>query len=77
MQGLLVINRDLFTGINVAQGKKQNVAVDYFHVGVRFTRMINVMRAVAATGAVQTEAAVDVADPQDPSLSRTFARFEI
>ena len=39
--------------------------------------MINVVRAVAATRSVQTEATIDVADAQDASISRSFPRLQI
>ena len=51
--------------------------VERLHVGVRLTRMVDVMCAVAATGAVQTPAAVDVADPQDTAPACSLPRFEV
>ncbi len=76
MKGILVIDCDLFSGSNVAQSKEQNMAVDGFHVGVRFARVIDVMRTVAAAAAVQTPATIDVADAQLGSM-RAALSFEI
>ena len=39
--------------------------------------MIDVARAVAAAAAVQTPAAIDVADTQDAPIARASSRFEI
>lgn len=47
------------------------------HVGVRLARVIDVVRAVAATAAVQTEAAIDIADAQDAPIAGSFSCFEI
>ena len=39
--------------------------------------MIDVVRAVAATAAVQTPAAIDIADAQDATIAGSSSRFEI
>ena len=39
--------------------------------------MIDIVRAVTATAAVQTPAAVDIADAQDATIAGPFSRFEI
>ncbi len=53
------------------------MTVNCFHVNVRLARVIDVMRAVAATAAVQTPAAVDIADAQDATIASPSSRFEI
>ena len=39
--------------------------------------MIDVVRAVAATAAVQTPAAIDITDTQDTAIAGASSRFEI
>lgn len=46
-------------------------------VDVRLARVIDVVRAVAATAAVQTPAAVDIADAQDATIAGPSHRFKI
>jgi len=53
------------------------VTVNCFHVDVRLARVIDVMRAVAAAAAVQTPAAIDVADAQNAPIAGSSSRFEI
>jgi len=77
MQCLFVVDGDFFAGVNIAQREEQYVAVQILHVGVRLARMIDVMRAVAAPGAVQTATAVDVADAQDSAVTTALRSFEI
>ncbi len=76
MKRVLIIDRDLFAGSNIPQRKEQDVAEDRLHVGVRFARVIDVVRAVAAAAAVQTPATIDVADAQFGSM-RAALSFEI
>ena len=47
------------------------------HVSVGVAGMIDVVRAVPAARAVQTEASVDVADAQVPAPARSLSCFEI
>ena len=77
MQSLFVIDGDFFAGMNIPQGKEQYVAVQIFHVGVRLATVIDVMRAVATTCAIQTPTAGDVADAQDSAVATTLSSFEI
>jgi len=77
MQRVFIIDRDFFAGSNIAQGKEKHVTVNSFHESVGLARMIDVVRAVAATRSVQTEATIDVADAQDATVSRSFPRFQI
>ncbi len=76
-QRLFVIDRNLFAGGNISQREKQNVAMQRLHVSVGVTGMINVVRAVPAARAVQTEAPVDVADAQVPASARSLSCFHI
>jgi hypothetical protein len=64
MKRRLVVYRDFFAGPNIAQRDEQNVAVENLHKGVRFARVIYVMRAVAATTAVETPALIDRTNAQ-------------
>lgn len=53
------------------------MTVNGFQVDVRLARVIDVVRAVAAPAAVQTPAAIDIADTQDATITGPFSRFEI
>ncbi len=64
MESIFVVDRDLFAGFDVAQGKEQHVPVECFHVGIWFAAVIDVVSAVAATTAVQTPATIDIADAE-------------
>jgi hypothetical protein len=68
MQGLFIVDRDLFTGMNVPQGKKDYVTVDCANKGVGFAGVIYVMRSVTATAAVDAPNAVDITDAQLGSM---------
>jgi hypothetical protein len=63
-----VIESDLFAGIDVTQGHKEDVAVGDFHVGVRIARVIDVVSAVSAAAAVDTPTPVYCADSQQIPL---------
>lgn len=76
MQRLFVIDRDLFARMNVAQGKEHDMPKDGAHVGVRFARVIDVMRAVTPAAAVDAPNAVHVADAQLRSMCAAL-RFAI
>src|SRR2546423_12900812 len=77
MQCLFVIDRDFFTGPNLAQRKKQHVAVKRSHVCVRLAAMVDVVSTITAATAVYTESSVEVADAQDAALARALLRFKI
>ncbi len=62
MVGGNVVHCDLFAGMDVAQGHKENVTVRNSHVGVGPTAVIDKMCAVAAARAIEICARVDVAD---------------
>ena len=53
------------------------MTVNCLHVDVRLARVIDVVRAVAAAAAVETPAAIDVADAQDATIAGPSSRFEI
>src|SRR5213079_1664107 len=72
---LFVIDSDLLAGFYMAPREKQNVPVQGFHESVGVAGMIDVVRAVAATRAVQTEAPVDIADAQVPAPARSLHGF--
>ena len=77
MQRLFVINCDFFTGTNIAQRKKQQVAVKRPHVCVRLAAMVDVVSAITAATAVYTEPSVEVADAQDAALACALLRLQI
>ena len=77
MQCFFVVDGDFFAGMNIPQGEEQYVAVQIFHVGVRLATVVDVMRAVATTCAVQTATAIDVADAQDSAVATALRSFEI
>ena len=77
MKRLLVVDRDLFAGLNVSQSEEQHVTVQRSHEGIWLAGVIDVVRAVAATRAVQTEVSVDVADAQDLPVMCAPTSFEI
>ena len=77
MQCLFVVDGDFFAGMNIPQGKKQNVAVQILHEGVRLATVVDVMRAVATARAIQTATAIDVADAQDSAVATALRSFEI
>lgn len=77
MQRLFVIDRDFFAGKNIAQRKKQHVAVKRPHVCVRLAAMVDVVSAVTAATAVYAEPTVDVADAQDAAPARALLCFQI
>ena len=74
---MFVIDRDLFTGSNIAERKKQHVAIKRPHVCVRLAAMVDVVSAITAATAVYTEPSVEVADAQDAPLARALLRFQI
>ena len=76
MQGIFIVDRNLFARADIAQREKERVAVKRPHVGVRSARVIDVVRAVASAAAVDTPAAVDITDAQLGSM-RAALSFEI
>ena len=71
MQRLFVVDRDFFAGMNVAQRKEEHVAVDCAHECIWGAAVIDVMRAVAATTAIETPTAIDIAGAQDAAVRRS------
>ena len=59
MQRRFVIDRDLFAGLDVAQGYEENVIVEDLHEGVRRTGMVDVVSAVSAAASIKAPAIVD------------------
>jgi len=76
MQSGFVVDGDFFAGFNVAQRDKENVIVKDLHEGVWGTRMIYVMRAIAAATAIQTPAIIDFTNSQCLSM-RTPLGFSV
>ena len=64
MQRGFIIDRDLFAGLDVAQGDEEYVIVKDLHVGVGLAGVIDVVSAVAATAAIEAPAIIDCTDAQ-------------
>jgi hypothetical protein len=77
MERLLVVDGDFFAGVDVSQSKEQDMAVQSSHEGIWLARVIDVVRAVAAPRAVQTEAPIDVADTQNLTMACAPASFKV
>ena len=63
MQRRLVIDRDFFARLDVAQRNEENVVVKNLHECVGQARVINVVRSVSAATSVKTPATIDFTDP--------------
>jgi len=64
MQRLFIIDRDFFARVDISQSEEHYVAIDRPHVGVWLAGMVDIMRAVAASTAVDAPGAVNIADAQ-------------
>ncbi len=62
----LVVDCNAVPPLDIAEGDKENVAPEYFHVAVGFAGMVYVMRAVPALAAVEAPAIINCADPESP-----------
>lgn len=67
MERRLVVDCDLLAGADIAACEKEDMAIEYLHVSVRFAGMIDVMRAVPALAAIEAPAIIDRADTQTSS----------
>src|SRR5690349_384987 len=76
MQRRFIVDRDLFTGIDVAQRDKEDVVVQDLHERVGAARVIDVMRAVAAAAAVETPATIHFTNPEHAAM-RSASRFGV
>lgn len=77
MERLLVVDRDFFAGPDISQSKEQDMAVQSSHEGIWLAGVIDVVRAVAAARAVQTETPIDVADAQDLAIACALTSFKV
>lgn len=77
MKRLLVVDRDFFAGPDVSQSKEQDMTVQSSHEGIWLAGVIDVVRAVAAPRAVQTEPPIDIADAQDLTIACAVASFKV
>ena len=68
MQRRLVVNRNFFTRVDVAQSYEENVAVKNLHEGVGHARVIDVVGTVSAATSVKTPATIDFTDAQHLSM---------
>ena len=76
MQGIAIVDRNLFARLNVTQGEEDQVAVKQSRVAVGRTRVVHVMSAVAAATTIETPLIVDAANSQDATGSSPF-RFSV
>lgn len=60
----MVVDRDFFSGFDIAQGDEKNVSVENLHVGIRLTGMVDVVRTIATATAIQTPAIINCTDAQ-------------
>ena len=77
MERLLIVDRDFFAGPDISQSKEQNMTVQSSHEGIWLAGVIDVVRAVAAPRAIQTEASIDVADAQDLTIVCALTSFKV
>jgi hypothetical protein len=73
MQRLFVIDRDLFPGMDVAEGKEHYVAKDGADISVRLAGVVDVVGAIPAATAVDAPNAVDIADAQLGSMGAALS----
>lgn len=76
MQCCLIVDRNLFAGLNVSQGEEEDVVVDDLHEGVRNARVVDVMRAIPAAASVKTPPIIDFTNAQHLSM-RSSTRFGV
>ena len=71
---MFVVDRDLFTWLDVSQGDEENVIVKNLHERVGHARVVDVVSAVAAAAPIETPATIHFADTQHLPV-RTPASF--
>ena len=76
MQRRLVVDRDLFTGCDIAQRDKENVVTQDLHECVWHARVVNVVGAVSTATAIQAPATIDLTDPEHLAM-RAAASFSV
>jgi hypothetical protein len=55
----LVIEGDLFARLDIAESDEEDMSIKYFHVAVRFARMVDVVSAVSAFAPIQAPALIN------------------
>ena len=73
MERRLVVDGDLFASFNVAQCDEENVFVKNLHECIRLTRMVDVVRSVAATASIYTPTVIDRTDSKCLSMCSTVS----
>ena len=68
----MVVDRNFFTGLDIAQSDEKNVTVKNLHVGIGLAGMIDVMRTVATPAAIQTPTIINGTDAEFPPRSSSF-----
>jgi hypothetical protein len=74
---LLVIDRYLFSIVNVTQGKEKHVAIDGLHESIWVATVIYVVRAIPTARSVEAPFAVDVTDTEMPTAAGALHRFPV
>ena len=64
MQRLFIVDGYFIAWTNIPQREEHYVSIDRPHISIRFTRMIDVMGAVATAAAIDAPDAVDITDAQ-------------
>ncbi len=67
MERRLIVERDLFTRMNITQGYKENMTIEYLNIAIGFAGMVYVMSAVSAFAAVDAPMIIDCADTESAS----------
>ncbi len=65
----MVVDRDFFTRLDIAQSDEKNVTVKNLHVSIGLAGMIDVVRTVSTSAAIQTPTIINCTDAQFPPRS--------
>jgi hypothetical protein len=64
-----VVEGNLFARLDIPECEKQNVTIEYFHVAVRLAGVINVMRAISTSAAIEAPALINCANTEAATAS--------
>ena len=65
----MVVDRDFFTRLDIAQSDEKYVTVKNLHVSIGLAGMIDVVRTVSTSAAIQTPTIINCTDAQFPPRS--------
>jgi len=72
MQGVFVVDRYLFTGINIMQCEENELTIERASEGVGCAAVIDIVRAITAAAAINAPAMIDTANTQDTAPRSAF-----